>query len=502
MDDRPRQDAPPPGPEWFLTKDRAKRFVFRLEQVRQERATYYRSEAIGMRSFAEAVPVLLALEEDMVRTVEDVLAGRLRDRERGETEIPFVAALEGVLERTRRARLLEDARRRHRAPPTEAPARILALLADATRRLDAFAEVYDAKRFLALPKPADLARLLARVEADAALDAAAGSPLTRLGATGPAIAPPPPPLVTAADALEDLLRAARAEVPAARPPWRLHGAGPAAPLALSVGAGDPSSASDALPSILGPDPAQARTDRAAAVLKFAHPVSVARTRDADGTVVAVHVQLADTAAAAVATRVEPLVALPPEADAAVRAYVLAAGKHDDPLAPPRLVATMGVFRAVDRELSRVLGPDVASSGARVTARAVPREASRKAPVHREVLAALAAAVPGFPVHRGTEVLDAVADGKVVPTMLRPPDVAVVLAVLGRRWPGGKPFGDRALGLPTWTEDDVLTSVRDVLRLAEVRSALEKGRDPGEGWSAGFEAAAFGLLSRLARAAAS
>ena len=68
--------------------------------------------------------------------------------------------------------------------------------------------------------------------------------------------------------------------------------------------------------------------------------------------------------------------------------------------------------------------------------------------------------------------------------------------------GGKPFGDRALGLPTWTEDDVLTSVRDVLRLAEVRSALEKGRDPGEGWSAGFEAAAFGLLSRLARAAAS
>jgi hypothetical protein len=34
-------------------------------------------------------------------------------------------------------------------------------------------------------------------------------------------------------------------------------------------------------------------------------------------------------------------------------------------------------------------------------------------------------------------------------------------------------------------------------LAEVRTALDRGRDPGAGWETRFETAALGLLSRLA-----
>jgi hypothetical protein len=192
------------------------------------------------------------------------------------------------------------------------------------------------------------------------------------------------------------------------------------------------------------------------------------------------------------------VALPPDADAAMRAYVLAASKTPDPLAPDRMVAVMGVLRAVDRALERTLRPVVDGSAATIVARAVPRESSRKAPVHREVLATLGAAIPGFPTHRVSEILDDVADGKAGPAATKPPDAAVLLAVLGRRWAGGKPFGDAVVGAGVWSEDDAMQSARDAVRLAEIRTALERGRDPGPAWAEAFEGAAFGLLARLAR----
>ena len=148
----------------------------------------------------------------------------------------------------------------------------------------------------------------------------------------------------------------------------------------------------------------------------------------------------------------------------------------------------------------MLLPALSASAARVTASRVPREASRKAPVRREAIATLEAMHPGFPAHRTSDVLDAVAAGKASAATTRPPDAAVVLAVLGVAPAAGHAFTDRVLPLAPLTEEDVLACVRDVSALAILRLALERGRSPGEGWEKAFEDAAFGLLRRLARVA--
>jgi hypothetical protein len=154
---------------------------------------------------------------------------------------------------------------------------------------------------------------------------------------------------------------------------------------------------------------------------------------------------------------------------------------------------------VAAECERVLAPMREGSAPRAVAAVVPREASRKAPVRREVVAAVRAAVPEFPVHRIDDVLDAVARGKATAAHLRPPDAAVGFAFFGRRWPAAGGFGDRALGLGDWTDEDVVATVEDLLALHAIEQALERGRDPGPDWPARLEAAAFALLERLARA---
>ena len=502
-DERPPQEAPPDRPELFVTKDRAKRLAFRLGAIAKERSGTFLGERIGMTSFTEAVPALLELEADGSAIVEAVLAGRLTDRERGETEIPFVVMLEGVLERVARVRAVEERRRAGRLAAEWAQKRVLGGLHDAIRRLEAFADVYADKRMLPVPAPAEVTHVLHRVEEDASLDRLPAMPTARAGLVGPPADRPAPAITTCADAVEDVLRAARAEVKDALPPWRVERASPTAPLVLSLGArpaaADGTAASEPAPaSPWGPGPAAARTDRAASVLRLAHPISVARTRGSEGETSGVQVTIADASAVAVGSRVASGVALPPVADAAVRAYLVAAGQGQDPLAPARLVGVLGVFRVLDQELLKAFAPALEGGAARVVAGRVPHESSRKAPVHREVLAMLGAAVPGFPEHRVTEVLGSIAEGKAPAKTLSPPDVAVVLAVLGRSWPGNKPFGDRVLPLDPWSDEEVLQSVRDVVDLASIRGALDKGRDPGPSWDARFEKAAFGLLGRLAR----
>jgi hypothetical protein len=502
-DDRPPIEAPATGPEFFLTKDRAKRFVFRLTAIRKERSSFYKAAAIGMTSFAEAVPALLAVEEDMAATVDDVLRGRLRDRERGETEIPFVAALEGVLERTRRARMLEQARRSGRIANAWAQERALALLDDAVRRLDAFATVYDAERFVASPASTEVGRILTQVEEDAAIDHLPAVPTERAGPRGPATDGRVPRLVTAADALDDLLRAARAEVSGTQGPWRVEKPTRTAPVVLAIGARAADATGAAPDSLAGPGEAAARTDRAAEVLKFAHGVEVTRTWDDEGEVVGVAVGLVDPTGAAVekavaATTAAADVALAAEDEAAMRAYLVARQKAADPSSPGHLVAVMGLFKAVDRALERTLRPVLEGSGAGVVARAVPREDSRKAPVRREIAAALGEAVPGLPVQRATEVLDAVATGKVPSSALRPPDVGILLLVLGRAWGGNRPFGEPLLAPTTWSPDDAVAAAKAAVRLAAVRADLEKQRDPGTGWADAFQGAAVTLLTLLAR----
>src|SRR5438477_12415571 len=99
MADVPEKDWIAAAATFFVAKDRAKRFAFRIRETARERATAYAGERVGMTSFARAGPVLETIAADLATTVADVLAGRLRDRERGETEVPLVVALEGVRER-------------------------------------------------------------------------------------------------------------------------------------------------------------------------------------------------------------------------------------------------------------------------------------------------------------------------------------------------------------------------------------------------------------------
>ncbi len=495
-----KDDSPPPlytstAREFFVARDRAKRFVFRLKQVATERGAAWAGDRIGMTSFAEAGPALVAIEDDVAATIAGVVEGRFRDRERGETEIPLAVALESVLERVRRAHRVADLRSGHKAPAEWAERRFAALLTDAVRRIEAFCAVYDEKRPTALPALVDLGHLLGRVEADASLDRVGAVVATPPEPSGTVTTLPPPRLMTVSDALDDLLRAVRAEVTAAAPPWRVTGSSATAPLVLAIGAeGATAPASE---PVLGLDPARARTHRAAAVLRFAHGVEVLRVEAADGAAAGIVLRIEDRLAGAVAKRLSGDARLAPAADAAVRSYLVATEKGPS-AGPEGLVAAMGLFRAVEAELERVLSPALQESAPRVVAARVPREASRKAPVKREVVAALAAAFPDFPVHRVNDVLDAVAHGKATAAHVKPPDAAVVLAVFGRRWPGGGGFGERALPLGSLSDDDVLASVRDVISLHGIRQALERAREPGADWPQRFESAAFGLLACLSR----
>ncbi len=501
----PPQPAPAERPEFFVTKDRAKRIAFRLVGIAKERSLFYAGERVGMTSFAESVPALLEVEADLQSTIDAVLRGRLRDRERGETEIPLVVALESALERVARARGIEERRRASRIDVSWAQRKLLGLLADASQRLDAFVRLYDDRRIVPLPAAVDLTHVLLRVEDDAVCDRLPSTATEPPGLRARPVDRMAPTLTSCADALEDLLRAARAEVPAAAPPWRLERASPTAPIELSIGertatkddAVDATEDDAELPSPFASDLREERTARARAVLRFAHDVLVERTKGKDGETVGLHLTLADRVAEAVGARVRPDVALAPAIDGAVRAYLSAAAKFPDTTAPERMIGAMGVFRAIDAELARVISPSLSDPGARLAAQRIPRESSRKAPVRREVIATLEEAIPGFPGHRVGDVLDAIAAGKPERDTVKPPDVAVVLALLGRRWPKAAGFGERVLPLGALTDADVTSMVVDVVELAAVRSALDRGRDPGPGWDARFEAAAFRLLGRFA-----
>src|SRR5207248_2687034 len=133
---------------FFVAKERARRVAFRLREIAKERRLAYAGARAGMTSFADATAALEAVGSDIRATIDDVLAGRLRDRERGETEVPLVVAFEGVLERVARAGEAESGRRVARGSTALAEARVLALLESACARLDAFSAVYDEKRVL------------------------------------------------------------------------------------------------------------------------------------------------------------------------------------------------------------------------------------------------------------------------------------------------------------------------------------------------------------------
>lgn len=494
---------------FFVAKDRARRFAFHLARAAQERRLAYRGDAVGMTSLQnEALGLLEDVEKDAATSVEDVLHGRVRDRERGYLEVPFTVMAEAVGARARLALRLERARVARTAPEAPAQDAVLDLLASAQRRIDAFSATYDEKRPLPMARPVDLARLLHLVERDAAWER------TLRPAAGAAPFDAPPPEVRSdPDALDDLLRAVRAALPAEPGPWHVARGRASEPFVLALGRDDP-----ALQDL----PAPPRLERAARVLSFLHPVEVrcrgrvpdAARRDwgADPAAPAasrepvlayVALRLPDPAAggtelAAVAGAGDAA-RLSPEAEKAVRTLLAAPPMPATGTAPPaRTVALLGLLRAFDAELVRALLPRLAPGALRAAALALPREDSRKAPVRKDVVLALEAALPGFPANRLEEVVADVASGKAGRKRCVPLDAAVLLMLFGRTFVVGGFKAERALSLAPWTDDDVRASAADLLEVAAVRRDLEAGRGADAAALTRLERAAVALLGRLGR----
>lgn len=503
---------------FYVARDRARRIAHLLGQAAQERRLAYRGDEVGMASLRnEALSLLATAEQEISATIEDVLASRVRDRERAYMDIPFTVMAEAVRDRVRLALRLERARAARGAPETAAQEHVLALLAAADRRLTAFCAAYDEKRPLALPRATDVARLLHLVEADAAWERHLRPP-----AGAAPFDAPPPELLSQADALDDLLRAARATVPGAAGPWRLARGQAGGPLALTLGGPDAPDLVDL--------PVPPRLERAARVLSFVTPTSVscrgrvpARPTRADW---GAEPAAAQAAAAGAAAEPEPVLVtlrlpdpasggttlaasagagadarLSPEAERAVRALLAAPPLPEAGTAPPaRTIALLGVLKAFDAELLRVLLPRLSSGALREAAQALPREDTRKAPVRRDLVAALEAALPGFPAGRLEEVVDDVAHGKAGRKRCVPLDAVVLLSVFGRSLLVGGFKGARALRLEPWTDDDVLAACRDLLDLAQVRRDLDAGKGVEAPALTRLERAAVALLGRLGRLA--
>ena len=182
-------------PELFVARDRARRLGYRLEKVLQERRLAWRGAEIGMSTVSDDADQALAdIAQDARRSVEQVLAGEIRDRERGFMEIPFAVALTAVAQRVEDAAALEAGRRLRQVPEARGRKGVVDALAAALARLEAFQAAYDAKTPLPEARTLDLAHLLTH------LAPPGERPYDR----------PPPPLVTDAHGLEDLLLAARA----------------------------------------------------------------------------------------------------------------------------------------------------------------------------------------------------------------------------------------------------------------------------------------------------
>ncbi|MHC5011061.1 MAG: hypothetical protein ACYTG6_08945, partial [Planctomycetota bacterium] len=165
--------------------------------------------------------------------------------------------------------------------------------------------------------------------------------------------------------------------------------------------------------------------------------------------------------------------------------------------PDRLVALLGLLRALDAALSAVLLPRVATPRARAAASDVPRETTRKAPVRRKLLSGLESEFAGFPVHRTGAVLDAVAKGELSGGVAAG-DAAIVLALLGRRWNLAGLQGTSSLDLDPLDDAAIEATVRDLVELSPLRQALEGGREIHPEDLTRLERATIAVLGRLGR----
>ncbi len=467
-------------PELFVARDRARRLGWRLGKVLQERRLAWRGEAIGLATLKDEADLeILAIAADARESAAQVLEGRLRDRERGWAEIPFVVAAETTALHLEAAAALESDRRAGRAAEADARRRVLAGMEAALQRLEAFQAAYDEKRVLSEARPVDLGRLLAQAAEPR------GRPFDRV----------PPPVATDPHGLLDLLLAARTALPEAGP-WRVAVERGGRLVRLRIGVEEGTREGETPPAV----------DRAARVLAWLHPARAtarARPRPLGGDeVVGLEIEIEDPSGsdprAAVAALVGGEGTLPPEAEPAVRALLRAPAVHEDGRLPPeRAVALLGVLRALEELLgSRVL-PRLGTAAVRHAARALPREATRKAPLRARLVEGLADEVPGLPFGSAGDLARDLAAGKRLPR-LGPAEVAVLLALFARTWSIAGARGEAPLPRGTLEDADVEALVADLATVARLEPGLASGQAIPAAEVTRLECAAVGAIGRLAR----
>ncbi len=477
----------------------------------KERRLAYRGADIGMATVSDTVGKQLSkIAADGAQTELELLTEQIRDRERGYMEVPLRVALWRTVWDVAGASDLEGDRKSQMLPEQSARAAVLALLEDALQRLDAFCAAYDSKQPVGPSKLVDLEHVLKHVEH---LHAA------RYRARHPQREPqapfdrPPPPLRTDGVLIEDLLLEARWWAPHDAGPWHVEPAAPGQPLRFRIG-----EAREGGTSVDAPEELQ----RIRSLLKKIHPVEIRcsgrpkRKIDAgllsepaeDDTstgIDCIELLLADDASAGLETILEACAGrgatLAPDAEKAVRMLMAAPPVPESgPPPPDRIVPLMGLLRAVDTELERVLPSRATTSHSRVTASQVPRETTRKAPVKKDFAGRLAVEFEDFPVQRLSDVADAAANGKLTHKHYTPFDAAVLLALLGRAWRHGGRDVDRSMELDPLGAADVNELIEDLCVFQSVRRDLESGAEVSAERMTRMERAGIAVLGRTGRLA--
>ncbi|MDF1701256.1 MAG: hypothetical protein P1V36_08885 [Planctomycetota bacterium] len=499
-------DTDAPAPELFVARDRARRFARYIREALQERRLHYRGAEVGMTSLVdEAGEALEAVVEDLKATIADILAARIRDRERGYMEMPLVVMAERLLEQVDLARRLDRAREQGGLPRRDAGVAVIALLDDALQRIDAFCGAYDEKRPLGAARQTDLAHGLELIERHLAWARMLSDPKR---APEPAFDQVPPDIESEPHGLADLLAAARGALPGAPGPWRVRPAGAGAPLTLSLGEPSPE-AQDV--------PPPERLARAHEVLTYVRPLGLtcqgrpgapgagllSDASAAEAEIEAIEIAIEDGTAGRLAVGMQATAgadaALLPAHEKAVRALLDAPPlPQDGPPPPARLVALMGVLKAIDDALLERVMPRAQRNTAMVAARGLPREKNRKAPLVRNVTVQLQQQFPQLAMHRVEEIAGAVAHEKLAARHMDAGGAAVLIALLGRRWnAGGRDIPD-ILKLAPLTEADTDALVEELIQLGAVRRDLESGRDVTPQRITRLEQAAMAILGRLGR----
>lgn len=467
----------------FVARDRARRIAWNLERVLQERRLAWRGAEIGMASVKDDADTALGeIAEDARRSTAAVLAGEIRDRERGFMEIPFAVALTTVVRRIERAADLEARRRVRQVVEQEARRRVVEELSAALARLEIFQAAYDDKTPLPEPRSTDVAHVLSR------LAPGSGRPWDR----------PPPPLVTDAAGLEDLLLAMLVALPDAEGGWHVTPSGPGHPLELALGR------TDVEEGVVDVPP---EVERAADVLGFLHPVEVVTRAigrsDGSPALAGLVARLGDPAGrnldATVAIVAGGEARLSAEARRAVEALLAAPSVADGaPVPPARLVALVGLLQVFDSEVSDVLLPRFQTPDVRLAAADLPREKTRKAPIRRAFCADLERTFAGLETSKLSDLATAVAGGRIGRPPLPPVTAALLLAVFGRDTAAGGARLRRVVDLAPLGDEDVAAMVEDLVDVARIRRAFESGREVAPQDLTRWECAVIAVLARLGR----